>query len=86
MRFIKTFENYNSNITLLLIITSNEKEFENAIEFFNKKSIFQIYDTNGEFKSISFLCTDQQDTDATEIGITEELIANGFDNFRFEQE
>lgn len=85
MKYVKTFESYNNDIKLDLRITDDD-EYHKAVEFFNNKSVFYPESTNDEFNSISFQCTNQDDADVTEKGITDELIKNNFDDFYFEQE
>jgi hypothetical protein len=52
MKFLKTFESYNSiNLDLRF---NDDEDYLKAVEYFNSKSSFFPNDTNYEFKSISF--------------------------------
>lgn len=84
MKHIKLFENFN-NINLILKF-NNPDEYFKAIEYFKDDSKFFPNEYDSEFLSMSFSCTDQEDADATEIEIQNELDENGFSNFYFESE
>lgn len=84
MKYVKTFESYNSiNLDLRF---NDYDEYMKAVEYFNEESQFFPNDTNSEFKSITFYCTDQNDADITEAEITNDLKTKGFNNYYFEQE
>lgn len=85
MKHIKLFENFNKDINLIVKF-KNEDEYFKAIEFFKNDSTFFPNDYNGEFLSISFSCSDQDDADETEKAIQDELDQNDFSNFYFEIE
>jgi hypothetical protein len=82
MKHLKKYENFKS---INLSIKFNDfDEYLKAIEFFNSKSNFSAENTNSEFKTISFSCTDQDDANLTEKEIETELINNNFENYYFE--
>lgn len=82
MNYIKLFEEFED--TILVLRFNDTEEYLKAVEYFNSKSPFSPSDTNYEFKSISFYCSDQDDADITENDITDELNTQGFDNYYFE--
>lgn len=85
MKNIKTFENFKTNLKLIVKFKS-EDDYERAVEYFENESQFFPESTNDEFRSIYFDCIDQYDADATEVEISNELIRNDFSNYYFETE
>lgn len=81
---IKLYKEY-ANFNLVLKFKSFD-EYSHALEFFNTESSFYPDETNSEFLSLSFSCSNQEDLDATETSIEEELVSKGFNNYYFETE
>jgi hypothetical protein len=69
----------------LQICFTTEEEYNKAVNFVANHSEF-YGESNDEWKMLVVECSDQQDADANEKGINEELIANEFDNYYFEIE
>lgn len=67
----------------LIVIFKEQEEFESAVNFFTNQSDFFAEDINYEFKSFSF---PEENLDALEREIENELTENGFSSFHFESE
>jgi hypothetical protein len=85
MKYVKLFEEFGANVTLIVKF-KNTEEYYKAVKFFTEKSSFFAKEFDSEFRSISFHCDDQEDADTTETYIQDELDAENIKDYYFESE
>lgn len=67
-----------------LLVQTTSAEFDAMLEFFNSESSFYAQEENNPECYFLFEVADEEDANATEAGIREEISAAGFEDFSFE--